>query len=159
MHYAHRQGVFHRDLKPANVLLETAVAVHTGGPDDNEPFTPKITDFGLAKILDQASDETRSGAIIGTPAYMVPEQAKADHGQVGPATDVYALGTILYELLTGRPPFRADSDAETLRLVVSEEPLAPRRKVPGLPPDVEAITLRCLEKQPSQRTQQPGIGR
>ncbi len=114
-------------------------------------WVAKITDFGLAKIIDLAGDETRTGAIIGTPSYMSPEQAKAEHGAIGPATDIYALGAILYELLTDWPPFRAASDAETLRLVVAEEPVAPRRLNPACPSDLGAICLKCLEKEPARR--------
>ena len=132
MHYAHGQGVLHRDLKPGNVLLAMPEMDSSIGGADRASWVVKITDFGLAKILDLAADETRTGAIIGTPAYMSPEQAKADHAAIGPATDVYALGAILYELLSGRPPFRARSDAETLRLVVEEQPAAPGRS-PRLP--------------------------
>jgi eukaryotic-like serine/threonine-protein kinase len=151
MAYAHSQGVLHRDLKPGNVLLEprSSEAISAGGGELSP--TAKIADFGLAKILDLAGDETRTGAIIGTPAYMSPEQAKADHGDIGPATDIYALGAVLYELLTGRPPFRARSDAETLRLVVCEEPTALRRVNPDCPRDLEAICRKCLEKQPRRR--------
>ncbi|HEY2894112.1 MAG TPA: serine/threonine-protein kinase, partial [Pirellulales bacterium] len=152
MHYAHSQGILHRDLKPANVLLETQRNDTDAGPGTTPAtWVAKITDFGLAKIIDLAGAETRTGAIIGTPAYMSPEQAKADHGAVGPATDIYALGAILYELLTGRPVFGAGSDAETLRLIVSEEPVAPRRLNATCPPDLEAICLKCLEKEPGRR--------
>ncbi|MBX9653882.1 protein kinase [bacterium] len=166
MHYAHSQGVLHRDLKPANVLIEPRpvdapsteekAASATAITSWNDPRTVKITDFGLAKIIDLAGDETRSGAIIGTPAYMAPEQAKADLGQIGPLADVYALGAILYELLTGDAPFRAPSDAEMLRLVVSEEPVPPRQLNPLCPRDLEAICLKCLEKSPTQRYQSAG---
>ena len=124
--------------------------------DWKAPRTVKITDFGLAKILDHVGDETRSGAIIGTPAYMAPEQAKADLGQIGPQSDVYALGAILYELITGRQPFQARSDAETLRLVVSEDPCSPRQWKPQCPRDLEAICLKCLEKSPTKRYRSAG---
>ncbi len=104
MNYAHGQGILHRDLKPSNVLLEpNPAAASDERAESGTAWTPKITDFGLAKILDRDNDDTRSGAILGTPAYMSPEQATAQHGQIGPATDVYALGAILYELLTGTP--------------------------------------------------------
>jgi tetratricopeptide (TPR) repeat protein len=154
MHYAHSQGVLHRDLKPGNVLLETILdgsPAALPGATGPSRLMPKITDFGLAKILDLAGGETCTGAIIGTPEYMSPEQANADHAAIGPATDIYALGTVLYELLAGCPPFRAGSDAETLRMVVSDEPAAPRRKQPHVPRDLEAICLRCLEKSPTRR--------
>jgi len=166
MHYAHTQGVLHRDLKPANVLLEPRpidgpsieekAASASAIASWNDPRTVKITDFGLAKIIDLAGDETRSGAIIGTPAYMAPEQAKADLGRIGPLADVYALGVILYELLTGDAPFRAPSDAEILRLVVSEEPVPPRQLNSLSPRDLEAICLKCMEKSPAQRYQSAG---
>ena len=149
MQYAHSQGVLHRDLKPANVLLERREA-SPGESAGSLPVT-KISDFGLAKILDLTSNETRTGAILGTPAYMAPEQAKGDHQRIGPATDVYGLGTILYELLTGRPPFRGNTDAAILVQVVSDEPAAPRRADPKLSRDLEAICLRALEKNPADR--------
>src|SRR5262249_28619896 len=108
MQAAHDKGIIHRDLKPANILLTV-------------DGTPKITDFGLAKRLDSAG-QTRTGAIMGTPSYMAPEQAGGKGKEVGPAADVYALGAILYELLTGRPPFRAETPLDTVLQVVSEEP-------------------------------------
>jgi WD40 repeat protein len=138
VHAAHQQGIVHRDLKPANVLLA-------------EDGTPKVTDFGLAKRLDAASGQTQSGAIVGTPSYMAPEQASGRGKEVGPAADVYALGAILYELLTGRPPFRAESPLDTVLQVVSEEPVPPGRLVPRLPRDLETICLKCLQKEPARR--------
>jgi serine/threonine-protein kinase len=134
---AHEQQVIHRDLKPANVLIAA-------------DGTPKVADFGLAKCLDE-SNQTRSGAILGTPSYMAPEQARGKTREVGPATDVYALGAILYECLTGRPPFAADSAVDTLMQVVSERPPLPRRYCPDLPPALETICLRCLEKDARRR--------
>ena len=152
MNYAHGQGILHRDLKPSNVLMEPIPAPAADKRADREiAVTPKITDFGLAKILDHCNDDTRSGAILGTPAYMSPEQATAQHGQIGPATDVYALGAILYELITGCPVFRGRSDAETLWMVAREEPVTPRRRNPHLPQDLEAICLTCLEKTSARR--------
>lgn len=137
MHFAHSKNVIHRDLKPANVLF-------------SEDGTPKISDFGLAKKLDETA-HTASGAIMGTPSYMAPEQAGASHDSVGPASDIYALGAILYELLTGRPPFKAANALDTMIQVVHEEPVPPRRLQPKTPRDLETICLKCIEKQPHQR--------
>jgi WD40 repeat protein len=139
MHHAHARGVIHRDLKPSNVLL--------AGPP--ERCVPKVTDFGLARTLDTAG-ETGTGAVLGTPSYMAPEQAEGHKG-VGPAADVYGLGAILYELLTGRPPFRADAPLQTLRQVVGAEPLRPRLLNPVVPRDLETVCLKCLHKGPKKR--------
>jgi hypothetical protein len=136
--HAHQRGVIHRDLKPANVLF-TADGL------------PKIADFGLAKLLDEASDLTRIGAVLGTPSYMAPEQAAGHSAVVGRATDVYALGAILYELLAGRPPFRADTSVATLDQVRFQAPVPPSQFRPGVPPKLEAICLQCLEKDPARR--------
>jgi WD40 repeat protein/serine/threonine protein kinase len=114
-------------------------------------FSPKVTDFGLAKRLDTDSSRTRSGTILGTPSYMAPEQAAGKVSTVGPAADTYALGAILYELLTGRPPFRAETALDTVLLVLSEEPVAPRRLSPGASRDLETICLKCLQKDPRKR--------
>jgi WD40 repeat protein len=135
---AHRLGIMHRDLKPANVLLAA-------------DGTPKITDFGLAKSLTGDSGLTQSGAIVGSPDYMAPEQAEGKSKEVGPLADIYALGAILYELLTGRPPFRGATVLETLQQARSAEPVPPSRLVPGLPRDVETIALKCLQKEPAKR--------
>jgi hypothetical protein len=135
---AHASGIVHRDLKPGNVLLAD------GG-------TPKITDFGLAKQLGDDSGLTRSGTVLGTPSYMAPEQAAGDTHAVGPAADVWALGAILYEALTGRPPFGGATAAETLDHVRHREPVPPRRFDPSLVPDLEAVALKCLEKDPAAR--------
>ncbi len=137
VHAAHRQGIVHRDLKPANVLLA-------------EDGTPKVTDFGLAKRLDEAG-LTQTGAVLGTPSYMAPEQAVGDSRGVGPHTDVYALGAILYELLTGRPPFEGATLLETLEQVRAQEPLPLRRLRSDVPRDLETICRKCLEKEPARR--------
>ncbi len=137
MQAAHAKGVIHRDLKPANVLLA-------------EDGTPKVTDFGLAKRLDEAG-QTATGAVLGTPSYMAPEQAAGGSQAVGPPADVYALGAILYELLTGRPPFRAATPLDTILQVVADEPVPPRRLQPTVPRDLETVCLKCLRKEPRRR--------
>ncbi len=141
VHAAHLKGIVHRDLKPANVLLAA-------------DGTPKVTDFGLAKMLaddDAPGQPTRSGAVVGTASYMAPEQARGRGREVGPCSDVYALGAILYETLTGRPPFRGSSLLETLELVAAAEPVPPGRLQPRLARDLETICLKCLEKDPRRR--------
>jgi formylglycine-generating enzyme required for sulfatase activity len=135
--YLHEHNVLHRDLKPANVLLE-------------EDGTPRITDFGLARLLDGDGQGTQTGQAVGTPSYMAPEQAEG-RKDVGRAADVYGLGAILYELLTGQPPFRGATRAETLRRVVAEDPVPPRRLRPGVPRDLETVCLKCLQKEPHKR--------
>jgi tetratricopeptide (TPR) repeat protein len=152
--HAHRHGVVHRDLKPANVLLSAACGFALAAPEEAsakpQAAIPKITDFGLAKRLDGPS-QTRAGAIVGTPSYMAPEQAAGQNDRVGPATDVYALGAILYETLAGRPPFQAGSDLETLDQVRRLDPVSPRSLNPAMPRDLETICLTCLRKEPAKR--------
>jgi WD40 repeat protein/serine/threonine protein kinase len=170
--HAHDQGIVHRDLKPANILLtgardkgrgarEEAHELAMPAPSSHSspsllaprpsPLHPKITDFGLAKRLDSTSGLSRSQGIVGTPSYMAPEQAGGKGKQVGPPADVYALGAILYELITGRPPFRAETPLDTVLQVLHDEPVPPRRLHPRLPRDLETICLKCLEKEPRKR--------
>jgi serine/threonine protein kinase/Tfp pilus assembly protein PilF len=156
VHHAHQAGIVHRDLKPANVLLQIAdcrlqIEDSQSAICDPQSAIPKITDFGLAKQLDVDSGRTRSGVIVGTPSYMAPEQARGQNREIGPAADVHALGTILYETLTGVPPFRGATVLETLAQVLSQEPLPPSRLQPGVPRDLETICLKCLEKEPARR--------
>jgi len=138
IHYAHQKGIIHRDLKPSNVLVDRA-------------GQPRITDFGLAKQVADERGLTLSGSVLGTPSYMPPEQADRRRGEVGPWSDVYSLGAVLYELLTGRPPFRAETALETLAQALHAEPAAPRLVNPGLPRDIETVCLKCLAKEPGRR--------
>ncbi len=138
VHYAHEHGVLHRDLTPGNVLFLA-------------DGTAKLSDFGLAKLLGDGATVTRSGALFGTPSYMAPEQAGGSSQNTGPSVDVYGLGAILYELLTGRPPFKSATQMETLSQVLQAEPVAPRQLQPNAPLDLETICLKCLRKEPGRR--------
>ncbi len=138
VHHAHRQGILHRDLKPGNILLDAA--------DE-----PHVTDFGLAKKLGADTGQTRTGAIMGTPSYMAPEQAAGRIRELGPACDIYSLGAVLYELLTGRPPFRSETPLDTVMQVLDHEPVPPRLLNPKADRDLETICLKCLEKEPRHR--------
>jgi serine/threonine protein kinase len=157
----HDCGIIHRDLKPANVLLAHRTLESPGPGSKRQPeaaesealvrFTPKITDFGLARRLGADSSQTTGGLIWGTPSYMAPEQVSGPAEHLGPATDIYALGAILYEVLTGRPPFGGASTEEVLARVLMEEPLSPAQLRPALPRDLVTICLKCLEKEPGKR--------
>ncbi|MFO0822857.1 MAG: protein kinase [Gemmataceae bacterium] len=165
IHHAHTRGIVHRDLKPGNILLsaesgtpsaELKTKPQQPGSDSafripSSAFHPKVADFGLAKRLGVDSDHTETGEVVGTPNYMAPEQAEGRSNTSGPACDQYALGAILYEALTGRPPFQAQTVLETLRRVAVEEPEPPRTLRPEIPRDLQAICLKCLEKQPADR--------
>jgi serine/threonine protein kinase len=172
VHLAHQEGIVHRDLKPANILLQKNSPQrhkeHKGNTEGREEppsvpslcslclcgesFLPKITDFGLARRLDDASTgPTQTGAILGTPSYLAPEQAEGKTRAVGPPADVYALGAILYEMLSGRPPFQGESTLDTLEQVRAREPIPPSRLRPSVPRDLETICLKCLEKEPGKR--------
>ncbi|MFO0907528.1 MAG: protein kinase [Isosphaeraceae bacterium] len=157
--HAHQNNVLHRDIKPSNILLVPRAA----GPSDSIPdlggpledMYPLLTDFGLARV-DDAPGPTRSGVILGTPLYMSPEQARARQSEVGPQSDVYSLGVVLYELLTKRPPFQGESDIEVLNKVIEREPVSTRTIRPEVPLDLDAICLMCLEKSPGARYRTAG---
>src|SRR5881394_992154 len=138
IHYAHGRGVLHRDLKPSNIII---------APD----WQPHVTDFGLAKRLADDADLTLSGQVLGSPNYMPPEQADHKRGQVSAASDVYSLGAVLYHLLTGRPPFVAQTLEDTLLQLLNTEPIAPRLVNASVPRDLETICLKCLNKDPLRR--------
>lgn len=162
--HAHGQGILHRDLKPSNVLLD-------GARESTDPMglSPRLTDFGLAKVIDPLDDDcggdeetmpqalTRTGVLLGSPPYMAPEQAAANPSAIGPWTDVYGLGAILYEVLTGRPPFRGENPSETLRLVREADPIPVRVLRAGVPRALETIVLKCLEKEPPRRYGSAGL--
>jgi serine/threonine-protein kinase len=140
MHFAHEQGIIHRDLKPANVLMTV-------------DGIPKITDFGLAKRLEEEEDssQTKTGTIMGTPSYMAPEQARGNVHELGPHSDLYSLGAMLYEFITGKPPFRGRTPMDTVVMVTREEVVAPSRLQPDVPRDLETICIKCLQKEPAKR--------
>jgi serine/threonine-protein kinase len=167
---AHHGGIIHRDLKPANILLQrkpelpisnsqTGTAdsgiISPATPPDSDyriaDYEPKIADFGLARHFERDSGLTQSGTPVGTPSYMAPEQALGKTQTIGPSVDIYSLGAVLYELLAGRPPFRGETPAETLQLVIHHDPVPPSRLNPKVPRDLETICLKCLEKEPSRR--------
>ncbi|MBI1916275.1 MAG: protein kinase [Planctomycetes bacterium] len=167
--YAHERGIIHRDLKPANILLASGGSCVTPGsttpggshpplagvttPGGSHPplaaDVPKVTDFGLARTGESGLSVT--GEALGTPSYMPPEQARGQLRVMGPASDVYGLGAVLYCLLTGRPPFQASDNVETMRQVCDEEPVPPRQLNPGVPRDLETVCLKCLQKEPGKR--------
>ena len=157
LHHAHQQGIVHRDLKPGNVLVQMirgGEKKDEGSPGspllDSATIQPKLTDFGLARLGD-GSDLTQTGDTLGTPSYMAPEQTAGKSAEISPLTDVYGLGAIFYETLTGRPPFQADTALATILQVRNDEPVSPRRLQPTVPLELETICLKCLQKTPQQR--------
>src|SRR5215813_2100146 len=138
VHYAHEHGILHRDIKPGNILLDAK-------------GEPHLTDFGLARLVETESTVTRTMEVLGTPSYMAPEQAVGNNAAVSSATDVYGLGAVLYQLLTGNPPFAGGTTYETIKLVLDTEPRQPRVLNPKLDRDISTICLKCLEKDPKRR--------
>src|SRR5437899_1185958 len=138
VHYAHEHGILHRDIKPGNILLD----------DKGEPH---LTDFGLARLVETESTMTRTLEVLGTPSYMAPEQAAGNNTQLTSATDVYGLGAVFYQLLTGQPPFAGGTTYETIRLLLDSEPRQPRILNPKIDRDLSTICLKCLEKDPQRR--------
>jgi len=164
VHHAHQRGILHRDLKPANILLqndglammnEESKSSHSSLLTPHSSLVPMVTDFGLAKRTEGDSGITQSGAIVGTPSYMSPEQARGSK-IITTSADVYSLGAMLYEMLTGVPPFRGDSVTQTLRMVEEQEPIAPRNVNVNADADLEAVALKCLEKDPARRYETAG---
>src|SRR5436305_4571925 len=138
VHYAHEHGILHRDIKPGNILLD-------------QKGEPHLTDFGLARLVESESTVTRTLDVLGTPSYMAPEQAVGNNAAVSSVTDVYGLGAVLYQLLTGQPPFAGGTTYETIKLLLETEPRQPRLLNPKIDRDVSAICLKCLEKDPKRR--------
>lgn len=147
LQYVHEHGIYHRDIKPGNILLDTPGLRWT----HDLGFTPRLTDFGLAKQMDSDSGLSANGRVVGTPSYMAPEQLEGRSDAIGRRADVYGLGAVLYELLTGQPPFKGATDSETLDQVLFKAPVPPRRLRPTVPPKLEKICLKCLEKMPERR--------
>jgi WD40 repeat protein/tRNA A-37 threonylcarbamoyl transferase component Bud32 len=147
--HAHEQGILHRDIKPSNILLDNPPARR--GSSAPPSMVPRLADFGLARIAEQTSNTTISGVVLGTAQYMAPEQAAGLLDRIGPATDVYSLGAVLYELLTGRPPIRGATTLDTLRRVLIDEPTTPRQLKAETPDDLDAIVMKCLDKSPTRR--------
>jgi len=148
--FAHTHGVVHRDLKPSNILMQSPRS------NGERLGIPKLADFGLAKQLDKSLRLTQTAIAVGTPHYMAPEQARGQTDQIGPAVDIYALGAILYEMLVGQPPFDGGTPMETMQQVVDRKPVPPSQRRPGIPPELEAICLKCLEKSPVDRYRTAG---
>ena len=138
VHYAHEHGILHRDIKPGNILLDAK-------------GEPHLTDFGLARLVETESTVTRTKEVLGTPSYMAPEQAAGENAELTNATDVYGLGAVLYQLLTGHPPFAGGTTYETIRLLLDTEPRPPRLLNPKIDRDLSTICLKCLEKDPQRR--------